>query len=225
MKTLYSTLFTLLVVMQLLVDCSAPTAVVDPGGSEITNGKVVAMDGARASGINVAAYPQKYIAGNSDTALIVKTVTGADGAFELAIDSGLYNIFIIDTMTRSGSCIRNIGPKTDLGTIRLDSLGSIAGTVRIDSARAVPLLIIYSRGTPMRVNIASSDGLFRFSNVPAGAYTLSIAQQPPTGCIPGEDCLPGGVGSEGGLGSVTVEAGTTAAVDTLVNAGSIGRLP
>jgi hypothetical protein len=216
-------LFQLMVM--LAVTCTTGLTGGDPGGSEITNGKVAAMNGTPASGLTVAAYPEKFIVGQSGIASVITAVTDGDGAFELPIDSGLYNVFVVDTSTRSGCLVRDVGPNTGLGTIRLDALGSIEGIIRIDSAQAAPVLIVYSRGTPLRVNIASSDGTFRFERVPSGTYTLSIAELPPTGCAPGIDCGTPGAGGEDGKGSVTVESGATAVVDTLVRAADIGPLP
>lgn len=223
MKRLIMTISPLLIVFQLLIDCSTQSAAGDPGGSEITNG-VVAMGGIPASGININAYPTEYLQGKSSVAAIINAVTGIDGSFELNIDSGTYNLFIIDTTTRCGACLRDIGPKTDLGTITLDTLGSIAGTVHLaDTIINSSPLIIYSIGTPFRTDIYANDSTFRFDHVPQGTYSLSIAKQSPVGCIPGQDCNPGGANPRSD--EVKVNAGTTTVVDTAVYIKDIGVLP
>jgi hypothetical protein len=107
----------LAVVTALHFGCTAPSAAGDPGGSEITNGKVLAMSGGPAAGITVTGYPVDYLKGSHRTVRIVSAVTDEQGMFELPIDSGKYNLFIIDSLDGSGCCVRDIGPREDVGTV------------------------------------------------------------------------------------------------------------
>ena len=215
--TLFAALF--------LIDCTTSVAGGDPGGSEITNGKVLSMAGTPASGITVSAYPPGYIAGRWSTATVITAMTDDTGGFTLAIDSGLYNIYIVDSSTDGGFFISDIGPKQDLGTLRLDSLGTIQGTIQSDSPDAAQLLVVYSSGTPLRINIPLSTGDFRFDRVPAGSYRLSVAKLPLVGCTPGIDCLPGGTAAPVGIPDIRVASGAVTTVDTLLDVNAIGELP
>jgi hypothetical protein len=225
MKRLMLTLLPLPISMMMLFQCSVPPVAGNPGGSEITNGKVVAMTGDPVSGVRVNAYPATYIQDRSSALAIVSAVTGPDGSFELEIDSGLYNLFIIDSTIRNGAFLPTVGPKTDLGTVTLDTLGSIAGTVhRADTSKANVSLIVYSKGTPLRTDVDGNDSTFHFGNIPSGKYTLSIVKYPVVGCIPGQDCNPGG-GENPGNDERVVLAGMTTVVDTVINIANIGVLP
>ena len=219
--TLALTLFTVL----FFIECTTSVTGGDPGGSEITNGKVVSMAGTPASGITVSAYPPGYIADRWSTATVITTMTDDTGGFTLAIDSGLYNIYIVDSSTECGYFISDIGPKQHLGTLRLDSLGTIQGTIQVDSPNAAQVLVVYSSGTPLKINIPLSSGDFRFDRVPAGSYLLSVAKLPLTGCTPGIDCFPGGTAAPVGIPDVRVASGAITSVDTVLDVNTIGELP
>ena len=226
MKKGFFTAAAVLIPLLAPVNCTTGIAGNDPGGSEITNGKVLTRAGSPAGGVTVAAYPLSYIAEHSSMSTVVTAETGDDGIFTLAIDSGSYNLFIIDSSSASGCAIRNVGPKTGLGILRLDSLGTIEGVIRTDSSSAAATLIIYSQGTPFRINSASADGRFRFIHVPPGSYPLTVAKKPKVGCIPGIDCLPGGgtPGKEGEIGSATVLSGETVVINTSVTVENLKEL-
>lgn len=226
MHRLLVTLTSTLVAVLLYAECTPDIAGGDPGGSEITNGAVLSMAGSPAPGINVTAYPLAYIAGSSAENTVIKTFTNDTGGFALPIDSGRYNLFIADSVHGSGSLIRDIGSRQHLGTIKLDTLGIIEGTVTIDAPPEAPILIIYSKGTPLRVAIASADRIFRLDRVPPGTYTLSIAKTPAVGCTPGIDCLPGSPAvSPVELKNIIIPSGGKTMVNTMILADSIGTLP
>jgi len=218
----YITLFLSIVGSLLTGGCSNNVAGGNSGGTEITNGRIVARGGAAAAGVTVAAYPVAFIRGQSAVASVITSETGSDGTFTIGIDSGLYNIFVIDSAGGSGLFVKDVGPKTDLGTLLLDTLGTIAGTVRADVKGTS--LVVYSRGTPFRDELYGSDSSFSFTRVPSGTYDVSIAKLPTVGCAPGEDCLPGG-----GIPSVkeglTVMPGKSTVIDTLVNTEQLSTLP
>ncbi len=209
----------------LFIDCTMSVTGGDPGGSEITNGKLLSMAGTPAAGITISAYPPGYIAEKWSTATVITAMTDDTGGFTLAIDSGLYNIYIVDSSTDCGFFISDIGPKQHLGTLRLDSLGTIQGTIHVDTPDEVLMLVVYSSGTPLRINIPLSSGDFRFDRVPAGSYQLSVAKLPLVGCTPGIDCLPGGTASPVGIPDIRVASGTVTTVDTLLDVSAIGELP
>jgi hypothetical protein len=195
------------------------------GGSEITNGKLVGMSGAPLAGRTVEVYPETYIYRRSSVSSIKQAVTAGDGTFELDIDSGAYNLYFVDTATGSGVCVREIVAGQRLGTIRLDTLGAISGTIRTtDTSSYSTPLIIFSKGVPLFSSIASSNGLFRFESVPPGTYPLSLAKMPPAGCAPGEDCLPGDSGKPALFSSAIVDIGKTAVVDTIISIDDVGTL-
>ena len=207
------------------VNCTTTTTGVDPGGSEITNGKIITMTDMPATDIEVSAYPVGYIAGRWSTSRVITTHTDNTGGFTLAIDSGLYNLYIADSASGSGCLVRDVGPKQSLGTIRLDSLGAIEGIIHLDSANAVSVLIVFSTGTPLRIDMLSTEEIFRFDRVPDGSYSLSIAKKPPVGCTPGIDCLPGGTDTPVDIHDISVSSGETVTVDTLLQVSTIGELP
>ncbi|MBN1758114.1 MAG: hypothetical protein JW863_07350 [Chitinispirillaceae bacterium] len=226
MRQVIRTVLSLLTIAILSIRCTTGVAGGDPGGSEITNGKVLSMAGVPASNIRVSAYPLGYIAGSWGNSTVITAFTDDTGGFTLDIDSNsLYNIYIADSSSGSGCLVRDVGARQNLGIIHLDSLGTIQGTISIDSAQAAPVLAIYSKGTPLRVNIVSTDGIFKFGLVPSGSYSLSIAKMPPVGCIPGIDCLPGADTSSVEIENITIESGGTTVVDTLLNVQDIGELP
>src|SRR3989339_844068 len=97
----------ILVTVVVLLTCTGPSITEGPGGSEITNGKVVTIDGAPVSGLAVSAFPENYIYGYSSAGTVIKSVTDSNGNFELAIDSGLYNVFTVDTLAGAGCFVRN----------------------------------------------------------------------------------------------------------------------
>ena len=208
----------------LLWQCTGPAVTDDSGGSEITNGKVLALDGTPAQGITVTGYPEYYIKGNSSLSGIISTVTDERGKFELEIDSGhFYNVFIIDSLSRSGYSAGHVGEKTDLGTVQLDTLSYITGTIQTaDTPMAEPYLIVYCLGTPYRTDLYSNETTFRFDDVPPGSYVFSVALPPKAGC--GPDGCDTTIGGSEGIG-VTVGSGIPAVIDTVVNTDSLGVLP
>lgn len=203
--------------------CTTNSAGVDPGGSEITNGILVAINGLAAAGVPVAAYPECYVRGVSDGSSVIHTVTDSDGKFELPIDSGNWNLLAVDTANQVGFFMSGVGPKASLGTIRLDSLGSIAGTVRKRGELTDGVqLFVYCTGTPLRSEIALGDSTFRFESVPKGSYSLGIARSEQIGCEPGIDCHPSSGSGGVPLGDLIVTPGGETLLDTAVNVVDIG---
>lgn len=212
------TLTCILVASLLYTQCAHSIVSGDQGGSEITNGAVISMAGLPASGIVVTAYPLAYIAGNSAQNTVITTFTNDTGGFVLPIVSGNYNLYIADS-TCGGNLMRNVGAHQNLGTIRLDSLGYMEGTIHTDSAQNAPLTA-YCKGTPLRVPLAANNGFFSFNLIPAGTYTLSIAKiSLIAGCTPGFDCQPGtgALPLEVAVTSIIVQSGRTVVIDTLIS--------
>jgi hypothetical protein len=195
--------------------CSGPAS---PGGSEITNGKIVSLEGVPVVGITVKAYPLAYIEGKSSPLSVIVTTTDTNGLFRLAIDSAYYNVFIIDTVAYRGKQLPEIGANQDLGTVRLDSLSAINVTVhRSDTLKNVPINT-YCKGSPFRKDLSGNDSVFQFNSVPAGSYRLSYdIQPPPTGCAPGGECLGGGVIVQGQDVNIDVTSNKTAVVDAIID--------
>jgi|GEM_PF-5272963 len=213
----------MMIVIFAALRCTNNSAGVDPGGSEITNGRLVAISGLAAAGVPVAAYPECYVRGVWNDSSIIHTVTDSDGKFELPIDSGKWNLFAVDTAEGIGFFMGGVGPKESLGTICLDSLGSIAGTVRKRGELAGGVqLFVYCTGTPLRHEIAFGDSTFRFDSVPRGSYPLGIAQKELIGCEPGVDCLPSSGSGGLSLGDLIVTPGGETLLDTVVNVVDIG---
>lgn len=215
----------LLIVGILTVGCSS-VADGGPGGSEITNGFVVAQSGEALAGVTVTAYPQRFIAGRYRISTVLQAETHVDGKFTIAIESGSYNLFIIDTTAGIGATVFDVGPKEELGTIQLAQLGAISGTLQFSDERPDGV-IVYCPGTPYLRELFTSDPVFRFELVPAGNYTLSYAKLPKVGCTPGIDCTPvgGGTGDGTEQGLVTVAAGSATVIDTTINTTDLGELP
>jgi hypothetical protein len=225
-KILLLLVHTLLLIAGLLMSGCSLVADGGSGGSEITNGFVVAQNGEALGGVTVTAYPQRFIAGHYSVSTVLQTETNADGAFTIAIDSGAYNLFIIDTATGIGAAVFDVGPRDELGSIALKQLGAISGTLLFSDERPDGVAV-YCLGTPYLNELYPSDPVFRFELVPAGNYTLSYAKLPKVGCTPGIDCLPGGgvTDSTGEQGQVTVTAGSETVVDTTINTADLGELP
>jgi len=213
---------TLLVSISLLgIGCTVNNG---PGGSEITNGIVTGANGNGVSGITVTAYPERFIAGHYDATAVLRTQTDTDGKFYLPIDSGTYNIFIIDTVDGVGTLVAEIGPEEDLGVLQLEELGALGGTLQFANENPVGV-VVYSPGTPYKTNVYAGNPEFRFELVPAGQYALEIAKQPSVGCPPGEDCQPAGGIPGNPDGTLTVVGGNETKIDTTINTTNLGELP
>ncbi|NLE01766.1 MAG: DUF4198 domain-containing protein [Fibrobacter sp.] len=214
----------LLVATVLSFSCSESFVNGGYGGSEITNGKVIAFNGKPASGIDVTAYPLTYIPGKSDTLEKKTAVTDRKGNFTIDIDSGLYNLFIIDSLSGSGKLIRDVGPKTDLNTIYLDTLGSISGTLNFDRQWSNHYVVVYSTGTPFLQSILSqgNTSTFVFDGVPTGEYRLSIARLDGiAGCPPGKECNVRPGKNSNNQEIIRVESGKDAFSNILINVDSL----
>lgn len=206
----------------IVIQCS-PTSTVDPGGSEITNGVVHTGEGVPLANVVVTAYPVNYLSGYFSESNVARAQTDSNGAFEIALDNDTYNLFIIDSSNNIGAVVSAVGPNDALGTINLEKLGTVSGSVKL-SGSTVGSFLMYSRGTPFKTNIVASNPVFRFEMVPQGEYHFSFGVPPLVGCVPGKDCLPGYPGGGADV-EVEVTAGGEALIDTTVLASDLEVLP
>ena len=208
-------------VAAILKQCNV-SSVPGPGGSEVTNGFVMTTDGLPVSGIEVTAYHVLYLQRNSRENLLIAK-TDDRGYFELEIDTGLYNVFVIDTAGKIGICVRDVGPGEEMNVLLLDSLGAISGIVHdADSGMLWSPLYIYSLGSPFGVFLYPDTRSFTIDNVPPGSYSLSMARVPFIGCPSGSDCqTPPG---ESSFSNVAVTRGDTVVVDTTIRIRDVGYL-
>jgi hypothetical protein len=110
------------ILLLILLSCS--TNVADGGsGSEVTNGVVLTANGLPAQNVRIAAYPDSF---SSDTYYVENSdTTDANGCFSLKQDTGLFNIFVIDSLSNTGVCVPFVAITDIPDTIRLDTLGAI----------------------------------------------------------------------------------------------------
>jgi hypothetical protein len=187
---------------------------------------MVAQNGAPFGNREIALYPDTFNYWRSPDSIIKRTTTRTDGSFELELDSTiLYNLFVVDSASASGVCVRSIGHHTRLGIVRLDTLGSIRATVHYpDTVRYRPPVLVYNPGTPLSSKVPERDSVFTIDKVPPGIYQLSLkANLPTSGCPPGQDCGIGGVKPDSGTAlQATVLRGTPAILT--IPSDSIGGL-
>ena len=153
------------------------------GGSGTVTGTVVSPDGAPLGGIPVRVVGDGFV---SETSTLTSNGTGGGtGSFEMSNlpitgDSTSYTITIGDETTHQpetlGATFLGAGTQP-LGQITLRPIGAIlTGTVTDGSAGLGEVTITLSNGVKPSVTTSASNppGKFAFTNVTAGAYTVTF---------------------------------------------------
>lgn len=181
------TLIKIAVLSFLFLRCSSesPLAGNTPTGSETTNGisaTVQYPDGTPAAGLQVAILPTNYLAVDSGVGDEIITDTDSLGRFSVAgLESREYTLEIL-TGAEHGIMISEIAipgeSSVALGTIVLDTVGSLHGSIRMEHIDSTVRLLVAPYGLSRRVT-PDSDGHFRFDNLAPGAYQFHVTSTSP----------------------------------------------
>lgn len=175
---------------------AAAAVLVSCGGSEPTgttgNGSIrgTVNDNAGAGVVNATVE----LSGNGQAAR--STTSGANGAYSFAdVPPGTYTLTVAAPAgftVGAGSTVSlavAAGVQATATTFVLDRVvvaaGSIRGTVTDHNGANVPnaTVVLTGNGQPQRSASTGTNGVYAFSNVPSGAYTLTVT--PPLGYVPG----------------------------------------
>ena len=118
-------------------------------------------------------------------ATVGRQLTGPDGRFSFELDSGSYSFEIqgsgfLDYPTHQGGGMVVTIPRDSGVTVTMNpnptigAVGSIAGSLAIDSGSVAGTLIVAINGNQAISTAAGPDGSFLLLNVPAGTWTLEF---------------------------------------------------